>query len=71
VLQQHYQVNFSPQNPVPATAAQLQQVVNTIANQTPDVSTWLAPHLIEAALSVLLVAVAAFGFQRFRNTSGA
>jgi ABC-type transport system involved in multi-copper enzyme maturation permease subunit len=66
-LQQHYQLNFSPQNPVPATSAQLQHVVNTIANKMPDVSTWLAPHLIEAALSLVLVAVAALGFQRFRN----
>jgi ABC-type transport system involved in multi-copper enzyme maturation permease subunit len=66
-LQQHYQFDFSPQNPLPATSAQLQQVVNTIANKTPDVSSWLAPHLIEAALSLVLVAVAALGFQRFRN----
>jgi ABC-type transport system involved in multi-copper enzyme maturation permease subunit len=66
-LAQHYQLNFSPQNPVPAASAQLQQVVNTIANKAPDVSTWLAPHLIEAALSLVLVAVAALGFQRFRN----
>jgi ABC-type transport system involved in multi-copper enzyme maturation permease subunit len=69
-LQQHYQLKFNclvcRQNPVP-TSAQLQQVINTLANQAPHVSTWLAPHLIEAALSLVLVAVAALGFQRFRH----
>jgi ABC-type transport system involved in multi-copper enzyme maturation permease subunit len=68
-LQEHYQLKFSPQNPLPATTTQLQQVVNTIANKMPDLSTWLAPHLIEATLSLVLVAVAALGFQRFRNAA--
>jgi ABC-type transport system involved in multi-copper enzyme maturation permease subunit len=71
LLQHHYQLDFGPQNPLPATAAQFQQLLNSMANKPPDVSAWLAPHLIEAVLSLVLVAVAALGFRRFRNTSGA
>lgn len=51
--------------------AQLQHLLNTIANKVPDSSTWLAPHLLLAGLSLLLVALAAFSFQRFRNAFGA
>jgi predicted PurR-regulated permease PerM len=70
-LQNQYQLKFNclvcRQNHVLATSARLQQAVNTLANQAPHVSTWLAQHLIEAALSLVLVAVAALGFQRFRH----
>jgi hypothetical protein len=64
---QRYQPNVDPQSAAAMSATQFQSLINTIANQAPDVSTWLAPHLIEAGLSLLLVAVAAFGFRRFRN----
>jgi hypothetical protein len=67
LLLQHNVLDFGPQNPLPATPALFQQLLNSRANLTPDVSAWLAPHLIEAALSLVLVAVAALGFQRFRN----
>jgi hypothetical protein len=71
LLQQHYQIDFGPQTPVPATPALFQQLLNRIANTPPDVSSWLAPHLIEAALSLVLVAVAAVACRRFRNIIGA
>jgi ABC-type transport system involved in multi-copper enzyme maturation permease subunit len=51
--------------------AQFQHLLNTIANRTPDISTWLAPHLIESLLSFLLVVLAAFAFRRFRAEFGA
>lgn len=47
--------------------AQLQHLLNAIANKVPDISPWFAPHLIEAGLSLLLVVLAAWAFQRFRN----
>jgi ABC-type transport system involved in multi-copper enzyme maturation permease subunit len=59
-----------PQSAVAMSTAQFQGLINTLANKTPDMSTWLAPHLIEAGLSLLLVAMAAYGYQRFRNTLG-
>ncbi|HEU5440140.1 MAG TPA: ABC transporter permease [Ktedonobacterales bacterium] len=68
---QRYQPNVDPQSAAAMSTAQFQSLINTIANKAPDVSTWLTPHLIEAGLSLLLVAAAAFGFQRFRHTFGA
>ena len=68
---QHYQLNFGPRTPAPSTSAQFQQLINTIANKAPDVSGWLAPHLIEAGASLVLVALAAVAFRRFRNTLAA
>jgi ABC-type transport system involved in multi-copper enzyme maturation permease subunit len=53
------------------STAQAQQMFIAIENRAPDVSSWLAPHLIEAGLSLLLVAAAAFAFRRFRNAFGA
>jgi ABC-type transport system involved in multi-copper enzyme maturation permease subunit len=50
-----------------SNSAQLQQLLNTIANTVPASSPWLAPHVIEALLSVLLVVVAACAFRRFRT----
>ena len=47
--------------------AQLQNTLLTIENRLSDIGAWLAPHLIEALLSLLLVVLAAFTFQRFRN----
>ena len=68
---QQYQPNIDRQSAVALTTAQFQQLVNTVANKAPDVSAWFAPHLIEAGLSLLLVALAAFSFQRFHNAFGA
>jgi ABC-type transport system involved in multi-copper enzyme maturation permease subunit len=64
---QQYQPNLNPQSAATMGAKQIQSLINTIANQAPDVSAWFAPHLIEAALSLVLVVVAALSFQRFRN----
>jgi ABC-type transport system involved in multi-copper enzyme maturation permease subunit len=57
--------------PTATSVAQAQQMFITVENTVPDVSVWFAPHLIEALLSLLLVALAAVGFQRFRNAFGA
>lgn len=53
-----------------ASEAQLQHVLLTLENRLPDLGAWFVPHLILAGLSLLLVALAAFSFQRFRNTFG-
>jgi ABC-type transport system involved in multi-copper enzyme maturation permease subunit len=53
------------------SAEQAQQMLLTVENTLYSVGSWLAPHLIEAGLSLLLVVVAAVGFRRFRNTFGA
>lgn len=50
------------------TAAQAQHILNAVANTMPAIGNWLAPHLIEAGASLLLVALVALTFQRFRNT---
>jgi hypothetical protein len=71
LLNQQYKLDFGPQTALPATPEQFQQLLNSLANRMPDLSAWFAPHLLEAALSILLVGVVAFAFQRFRNTSGA
>ena len=68
---QQYQPNIDRQSAAALTTAQFQQLVNTVANKAPDVSAWFAPHLIEALLSLLLVALAALAFRRFRNAFGA
>jgi hypothetical protein len=52
------------------TPAQAQHIFSTIENMVPNVSSWFVPHLILAVLSPLLVALAVFTFQRFRNTRG-
>jgi ABC-type transport system involved in multi-copper enzyme maturation permease subunit len=57
--------------PSATSVAQMQQILITVENKVPDVSAWFGQHLIEALLSLLLVAVAAFAFQRFRNAFGA
>ncbi len=48
-------------------AAQYQQELIALGNRLSDIGAWLAPHLILAGLSILLVGLAAFTFQRFRN----
>jgi ABC-type transport system involved in multi-copper enzyme maturation permease subunit len=49
------------------SVAQLQQLLLGVENKLPSIAGWFAPHLIEALLSFLLVVLAAFAFQRFRN----
>jgi len=68
---QQYAPTFEQQFPTATTPAQVQHLINTVANKAPDVSAWFAPHLIEALLSLLLVALAALAFRRFRNVFGA
>jgi ABC-type transport system involved in multi-copper enzyme maturation permease subunit len=68
VMFRQYSSDASQQTHAATSAAQLQQMLNSIASQMPDISAWFAPHLIEAGLSLLLVVLAAFTFQRFRNT---
>jgi hypothetical protein len=70
-LLQQYEVAFEQQLPATTTPAQVQHLINTVANKAPDVSALLAPHLIEALLSLALVVLAAFTFRRFRNIFGA
>ncbi len=65
---------FHPNDPRQHTitsSAQLQQILLTIENKAPDISSWLAPHLMLAGLSILLALAAAFTFRRFRNAFGA
>src|SRR5258705_3273862 len=66
-----YQSLWQQLLPTATSAAQVQTILIAVENKLPDVSAWLAPHLIEALLSLLLVALAAVGFQRFRNAFGA
>ncbi|HET8843931.1 MAG TPA: ABC transporter permease [Ktedonobacteraceae bacterium] len=49
------------------TEAQLQQYLLAIENKVPDITGWLAPHLLLAVASLLLVLVTALIFKRFRN----
>ena len=51
----------------PTSEAQVQQAMLTIENRLTDIGTWLVPHLVLAGLSLVLVVLAAFTFQRFRN----
>jgi ABC-type transport system involved in multi-copper enzyme maturation permease subunit len=63
-----YSSGASQQTHAATSSAQLQQILNSVTGQTPDISAWFAPHLIEAGLSLLLVVLAALAFRRFRNT---
>jgi hypothetical protein len=54
----------------PASRSQFQHVLLTLENSLPNISAWLAPHLILAGVSLLLVAAAALTFQRFRGALG-
>jgi ABC-type transport system involved in multi-copper enzyme maturation permease subunit len=47
--------------------AQLQQLILPIENNMPNIAGWLAPHLLLAGLSLVLVLVAAFAFKRSRD----
>jgi len=62
-----YQTAFQNQVQAATNATQVQQILIAVENKIPDLAGWFAPHLLLGALSLLLVALAAFGFQRFRN----
>jgi len=47
--------------------ALLQSIFDTTRYQLPDLWAWLGPHLIWAALALVLVALASISFKRFRN----
>ena len=63
----NYQAAFQNQTQAATNATQVQQILVAVENKIPDLAGWFAPHLLIGALSLLLVVVAAFGFQRFRN----
>ena len=65
------QYSFSDIAARTTSEAQFQRLLVAVENTLPDLSAWFTPHLIEALLSLILVALAAFSFRRFRNTFGA
>ena len=65
-----YSTDFQNQTAHLTSEAQLQHILLSVENQVPNLGTWLAPHLLVAGASLLLVMLAAFSFQRFRNTFG-
>ena len=62
-----YDSNFTSQLQTATSQAQVQHILFTVENTLYSVGPWFVPHLIEALLSLLLVLLAAFTFQRFRN----
>jgi ABC-type transport system involved in multi-copper enzyme maturation permease subunit len=69
-LIQWYHPEFGNQALTATSTAQLQQILVAVENTVPDVASWLGPHLIEGGLSLLLVALAALTFRRFRGVFG-
>jgi hypothetical protein len=69
MLAQYHPI-FQHQNQAAISVAQMQNTLLTVENSLPSISAWLVPHLILAGLSLLLVTVAAFSFQRFRGALG-
>jgi ABC-type transport system involved in multi-copper enzyme maturation permease subunit len=65
-----FTVEFQNQTAHLTSAAQAQHLVLSLENTMPDLAGWFTPHLLVAGLSLLLVMLAVFGFQRFRNTFG-
>ncbi len=59
---------FQSQSASATTTAQMQRVLVTVANTVPAIGNWVAPHLIEAGLSLLLVLVVALVFKRSRDS---
>jgi len=62
-----YQTAFQTQIQTATSATQVQHILLAVENKVPDLAGWFAPHLLLGALSLLLVALAAFSFRRFRN----
>ncbi len=65
-----FSADFQSQTTHLTSEAQFQHILLSVENQVPDLGNWLAPHLLLAGLSLLLVALAALRFQRFRNAFG-
>ena len=66
-LRPEYQNAWQSQIGNATSLAQAQRIFIAVENQVPSNLAWLAPHLILAACSLLLVLLAALTFQRFRN----
>jgi ABC-type transport system involved in multi-copper enzyme maturation permease subunit len=64
-----YQSAWQSQNAT--SLAQAQRIFMAAENMVPSNVTWLAPHLILAAGTLLLVLLAALSFQRFRGALSA
>ena len=62
-----YQSAWQSQFATATSLAQAQRIFIAVENMVPGNLAWLAPHLILAAGSLLLVLLAALTFQRFRN----
>ena len=61
-----YDAAFKTLSNTATNPTQLQHFLNTLENKMPDISAWLAPHLILAGFSMMLVLVMVFAFRRFR-----
>jgi ABC-type transport system involved in multi-copper enzyme maturation permease subunit len=69
-IAQNYRTSFQTifrSLPSATSEGQFQHYLLEIENMGPAVTTWLAPHLLLAGLSLVLVALAALTFQRFRG----
>ncbi len=66
-----YDTAFNALSKTATNPAQLQHLLDALANKMPDISFWLMPHLIETGCSFLLVVLAALAFRRFRTAFGA
>ena len=66
-----YQSAWQSQLATATSLAQAQRIFVAVENMVPGNLAWLAPHLILAAGSLLLVLLAALSFQRFRNALAA
>ncbi len=62
-----YEPDLLSQLRTATSVEQAQHMLLTVENSLPDLGSWFTPHLIEAGLSLLLVALVALTFQRFRN----
>jgi ABC-type transport system involved in multi-copper enzyme maturation permease subunit len=62
---------YIPLGPSITSEAQLQQLLLSIENKTPDLAGWFVPHLLLAGLSLVLVLVAALAFRRSRSAFAA
>lgn len=61
-----YAVDFANQASSATSEVRFQQILLAVENKVPDAAGWFLPHLLVAGLSLLLVALAAYTFQRFR-----
>jgi ABC-type transport system involved in multi-copper enzyme maturation permease subunit len=64
-----YSLDFHSQTSKATTsAARWQQIILTVENKLPDITGWLASHLLLTGFGLLLVLVAALAFKRSRET---